>query len=250
MYLDVVDLREFYATPLGRASAISLDASLAAIWPVAAGDRIAGLGYTLPWLDRWRPQADRALSLMPATLGALQWPAEEKSLTALVHGEQLPLGDSSLDRLLLVHALEHSEDPSAVLSEAWRVLTPGGRLLIVVPNRTGLWARIETTPFGAGRPFSRGQLSRLLREALLTPTVWSDALHFPPMSRRGVVNFHVQIERLGKRFWPAFSGVIMVEATKRLFQGLPAARRASRPVLVPVLAPQAASRARRTRSFL
>ena len=38
-----------------------------------------------------------------------------------------------------------------------------GKLVIVTPNRRGLWARFEHTPFGTGRPFSRGQLTELLR---------------------------------------------------------------------------------------
>jgi hypothetical protein len=44
-------------------------------------------------------------------------------------------------------------------------------------------------------------------------------------------------ERIGRTLWPAFSGVIIVEAQKRLYQGLPVAVRASRRVFVPVLAP-------------
>jgi hypothetical protein len=44
-------------------------------------------------------------------------------------------------------------------------------------------------------------------------------------------------DRVGRTLWPAFSGVIVVEAQKRLYQGLPVAARASRRVFVPVLAP-------------
>src|SRR5947207_8712583 len=53
----------------------------------------------------------------------------------------LPLGDAAVDRVLLVHALEMSRDAEALLREAWRVLAPGGRLLAVIPNRRGIWAR-------------------------------------------------------------------------------------------------------------
>ncbi len=239
MFVDVVDLREFYATPLGRIAARSLDGCIGEIWPEAPDERLAALGFCLPWIDRYRERCERVLALMPAQQGALEWPQGGPSLTALVIDEQLPLPDSSLDRLLMVHLLEHSENPGETLNEAWRVLAPGGRLLIVVPNRRGLWARLEHTPFGIGRPFSRGQLSRLLRDALLTPTVWSDGLHFPPMRRRGYSRIKIAFEWLGRHLWPAFSGVIVVEATKRLYQGLPAPARARRHVMVPVLAPQA-----------
>ena len=35
--------------------------------------------------------------------------------------------------------------------------------MVVVPNRRGLWARAERSPFGHGRPFSGRQLHRLLK---------------------------------------------------------------------------------------
>ncbi|MDQ2634907.1 MAG: class I SAM-dependent methyltransferase, partial [Pseudomonadota bacterium] len=144
-------------------------------------------------------------------------------------------------RMLLVHSLEHAESPRETLKEIWRVLSPAGRVVIVVPNRRGVWARFEHTPFGTGRPFSRGQLNELLREANFTPSAWADALFFPPSKRRFMMRFHGVLERTGRRLWPIFSGVIVVEAQKRLYQGLPVARRASRRVFVPVLSPQGAA---------
>ena len=75
---------------------------------------------------------------------------------------------------------------------------------------------------------------------------WADALHFPPSRRRWVMRFHQLVERAGRRFWPIFCGVVIVEAQKRLYQGLPVAQRTSRRVFVPVLTPQgAATRATR-----
>ena len=124
---------------------------------------------------------------MPATQGAVNWPQQGPSATVLVFEEELPLVDSSIDRMLLVHLLEHTENPRETLKEIWRVLAPGGRLVVVVPNRRGVWARFEHTPFGNGRPFSRGQLTSLLREANFTPGAWADALFFPPSHRRFVL---------------------------------------------------------------
>ena len=204
MYVDVLDLREFYGLPLGRAVRVSLGNAIAAAWPDAPGERVAGLGYCIPWLERYREGAERVFALMPAAQGAVGWPAGGPSATALVYDEQLPLPDSSIDRLMMVHLLEHSENPAATLKEAWRVLTPGGKLLIAVPNRRGLWARIEHTPFGTGRPFSRGQLATLLRDAMLSPLNWSDALHFPPVRRAGAIRVYRGFERIGRRLWPAF----------------------------------------------
>ncbi|MCB1512284.1 MAG: class I SAM-dependent methyltransferase [Hyphomicrobiaceae bacterium] len=245
MYVDVLDLREFYGLPLGRAVRVSLGQAIDAVWPDAPDERIAGLGYCVPWLERYRANAERVIALMPAAQGAVEWPAGGPSAAALVYDEQLPLPDSSIDRLMMVHLLEHSESPAATLKEAWRVLTPGGKLLIAVPNRRGMWARLEHTPFGTGRPFSRGQLATLLRDAMLSPITWSDALHFPPVRRAGAIRVYRGFEKIGKWLWPAFSGVIMVEASKQLYQGLPAESRSRQRVFVPVLAPQGSARAGR-----
>jgi SAM-dependent methyltransferase len=235
---DIVDFRSFYSSTLGRLAERSIAMAIASVWADLPDERLIGLGYTMPWLDRFAADAERALAFMPALQGAAKWPARGASRTALVFDEELPLVDSAVDRILLVHSLEHTENPRETLMELWRVLAPGGRLVIVVPNRRGMWARFEHTPFGTGRPFSRGQLIALLRETNFTPGAWADALHFPPSERRWMMRLHEVLERTGRRCWPIFSGVLVVEAQKRLYQGLPVAARASRRVFVPVLAPQ------------
>ena len=242
MHGDIVDLRSFYSSTLGRLAERSIARALTSLWTPMAQERLVGLGYALPWLDRFSPDTERTFAFMPAGQGAVNWPTDGPSATALVFDEELPLPDSAIDRLLMVHLLEHSENPRETLNEAWRVLAPGGRLVLVVPNRRGLWARFEHTPFGTGRPFSRGQVTALLREANFTPGDSSDALFFPPLQKRSALRFATTLERAGRRIWPVFSGVIVIEAQKRLYQGRPVTQRSSRRVFMPVLSPQGASR--------
>ncbi len=242
MHVDIVELRAFYSTLLGRLAERSIADALEPVWAAVPNERLVGLGYVLPWLDRRVENAERAFAFMPATQGAVRWPADGKSATALVFDEELPLADSSVDRILMVHALEHSENPQETLQEMWRVLAPNGRLVVVVPNRRGMWSRFEHTPFGTGRPFSRGQLNTLLRAANFTPGPASEALFFPPSKRRWVLKFYRLAEKLGRRFWPIFAGAIIVEAQKRLYQGIPVAKRTSRRVFMPVLSPQGVTR--------
>ncbi|OJT95516.1 MAG: SAM-dependent methyltransferase [Rhizobium sp. 63-7] len=238
MYADIVDLREFYHSELGRRAEYSIAMALSSLWARLPQERLVGLGYAVPFLDRFRGDTERSFAFMPAGQGAVNWPVGELSSTALVFDEELPLPDSSIDRILMVHSLEFAESPRETLKEVWRVLAPGGRLVIVVPNRRGVWARMEHTPFGSGRPYSRGQLTGLLRETNFTPGATAEALFFPPSQVRAVLKLRQAFERLGRTLWPAFSGVIIVEAQKRLYQGLPVTARASRRVFVPVLAPQ------------
>ncbi|PWL19667.1 SAM-dependent methyltransferase [Falsochrobactrum shanghaiense] len=237
MHPDIIELRSFYGTTLGHLTERAIRMSLAALWEPVANERLVGLGYSLPYLDRFSADTERSFAFMPAGQGAIAWPSAEKSATALVFDEDLPLPDSSIDRILMVHALEYAENAAESLKEMWRVLAPNGRLVIVVPNRRGVWARLDHTPFGSGRPYSRTQLTALLREANFTVNNLSNSLHFPPVTRRWMMRPCMAMEGMGRKLWPLFAGVLVVEAQKRLYQGLPVARRSSRRVFVPALAP-------------
>lgn len=160
MHTDIVDLRQFYHSELGRMAEQSVSSALASIWARLPEERLLGLGYAVPYLERFRADTERTFAFMPAGQGAVNWPVADLSSTALVFDEELPLPDASIDRVLMVHSLEFAESPRETMKEIWRVLAPGGRLIIVVPNRRGVWAQMEHTPFGSGRPYSRGQLDR------------------------------------------------------------------------------------------
>lgn len=240
MHADIVEMRAFYHTALGQSANNAIAAALTRLWKPVANERLLGLGYARPWLERFEGDAQVALSFMLASKGAAKWPRQGPSRSALVFDEELPLMDSSIDRILAIHTLEHSENPRETLMELWRVLAPNGRLIVVVPNRSGVWARVETTPFGTGRPFSRSQLVDLLRDTNFTPASETEALFFPPSRRFLAIKMSNKIERFGLRFSPMFSGVLVMEAQKRLYQGLPVAERQSRRIFVPALSPQGA----------
>ncbi|MBO6919387.1 MAG: class I SAM-dependent methyltransferase [Rhizobiaceae bacterium] len=238
MNTDIVDFREFYNSRLGRRARNKIAMALSAIWTTTGNERLMGFGYTLPYLDRFRAEADQTIAFMPARQGAVAWPRHEPCAVSLVFDEELPLSDGSIDRVLMVHSLEFTENPEETLKELWRVLSPNGRIMIVVPHRRGLWSRFEHTPFGAGQPYSKGQLTSLLRATNFTPIRQSEALFFAPSERAAILQSSPFWERVGRRFWPLFSGVLIIEAQKKLYQGIPVAVRNSRRVFVPVLSPQ------------
>lgn len=234
MHLDVVDLKDFYTRPLGQMVRRLLGARIRARWSNIKGCRTFGLGFATPYLGAFRGQAEPLGALMPANLGAVAWPNQGQCLSVLVDETELPLIDEIADRILLVHMLEWSEKSRALLREIWRVLSPNGRLLLIVPNRRGLWARVDTTPFGYGSPFSRSQLSKLLKEAMFSPEEWQYALYMPPFNWRVLLRWPLFWERLGLVLWPTFSGVIMVEATKQIYAAVPAREVKARRRIVPV----------------
>ena len=115
---------------------------------------------------------------MPAGQGVIHWPARRRAWPFWPTRPTCRSRTIPIDRVLMVHALESSEHPGDMLREVWRVLSGGGRLMVVVPSRRSVWSLTERTPFGFGQSYSPGQLSRLLRSLGFTPLHTERALLF------------------------------------------------------------------------
>jgi SAM-dependent methyltransferase len=239
--IDVTDLRAFYASPLGQVTRGLVSRAVDRFWGPLRGLSVLGLGYAPPYLGTAREQCERTLAFMPASQGVVNWPGSGLSASALVDPLTMPLAEASVDRVLVVHALETVESPSELLHEVWRILTPGGRIIVVAPNRRGIWARLDATPFGHGQPFSRSQLKSLMRATQFSPDAWAETLYVPPLRSRALLSTAAAWERIGASFSLPFAGLHVVEATKQLYRpiAVPKARRARR--LSPVFVPQPAS---------
>ena len=241
MRRDVLELRQFYASKLGRAAREMTARKVLETWGDGHGLDVLGLGYATPFLGALRPTARRVVAAMPAQQGVEIWPAGGANLAALTAEDALPFQNAFFDRILAVHALEESPDPLALLREVWRVLSPSGRVIVVVAAPNGLWANAEATPFGHGRPYTRGQLAELLREAELEPSGWTRALYVPPIP--WMAGWAEGFEQAGSRLWPGFAGLVLMEAVKQTFAVKPRAHRARVRVAVPTLNPLPAGRA-------
>src|SRR6478735_1524426 len=122
MSIDVVDLRNFYAQRLGVVARRFVGLGIRRRFADTRGMSVLGLGYATPYLGLFRQEAERCLAFMPAAQGVVKWPSARPTLTALVEELDLPLADAAVDRIMLVHALEMTNDPGALLREVWRVL--------------------------------------------------------------------------------------------------------------------------------
>lgn len=239
MWPDIIDMRSFYASRLGMIARRMLRRQIRELWPDVDGGAVVGIGYAAPYMRPFLGHADHVAALMPAALGAHTWPAEAPGLVAMTDEDELPLADASIDRVLLVHALEFSAQPHQLLRECWRVLAPGGRLLALVPNRRGIWARVDRTPFGHGHPYSQTQINGLLREAMFVPTRAASGLFMPPSRSRMLSHAAPALERLGARWFAPLGGAVVVEAEKQVYAVTPAKRvprRARKRSLAPVRA--------------
>ena len=218
MHLDVQDLRNFYyRTQLGRSAQRAIRDQVTSLWPDAEGLSVVGFGFAVPLLRPFLGKARRVVALMPGPQGVMAWPQGMPNVSVLSEETLWPLETDASDRLILLHGLETSEQPTAVLDEAYRILAPEGRALFIVPNRGGLWSRRDATPFGFGRPYSTGQLEAQLRRHGFLPERHVAALFQPPSDKRFWLRTGAMWEGLGRRVSSGIAGgVLMVEARKQV----------------------------------
>ncbi len=217
MHLDVVDLRSFYyRTRLGRAAQRSIRDQVLDLWPEAKGQTIAGFGFVVPLLRPFLADARRTIALMPAQQGVMAWPPGMENVSVLCEECAWPLETGHVDRLIVMHGLETSENPTGVLEECWRVLGPGGKVIMIVPNRAGLWSRRDATPFGVGSPYSMTQLESQMKKHLFVPERHRAALFHPPSQKRFWLKTAPFLERYGRSISARIvGGVLIAEFSKR-----------------------------------
>ncbi len=220
MRTDVLDFNDFYHSSLGQMTVRLLRARLREVWPNVRGEKVLGLGYATPFLRPFKEEAERVLAFMPAQQGVTRWPRKGRNLTSLVDEMDLPLPDRSVDRVLLVHAIESTEQVRPMLREIWRVMADGGRLVVVAPTRAGLWSQMDRSPFYQGHPYSAGQLAALLRANMFAPLRQTRALFMPPVRSRLALRMAPAVERFGQRWLGRFAGVSVIESGKQLYAGV------------------------------
>ncbi len=218
---DTHDMAAFYASPRGRTACRLLTDRLVRSWPALPAMDVLGLGYAAPYLQNWQASARRCIAALPAQSAPPRpWPTPRNAACS-VEEEALPFADLSFDRVLLVHGLEGADNARRLLREVWRILKDDGRLLVVAPNRVGLWAHVESTPFGHGQPYSSGQIGRLLAQSLFRVEARDTALYVPPAPWRPILRSARLWERVGRRLAPRLAGLTLTEAVKDVYAGLP-----------------------------
>lgn len=217
MHLDVLDLRNFYyRSALGRAAQKVIRDELCTLWPEAKGQMVVGFGFAVPLMRPFIKDARRVIGLMPGPQGVMSWPPDGKNVSVLCEDTSWPLETGHVDKLVMLHGLETTEQPSLLLDEAWRVLGPGGRAVIIVPNRAGLWSRSDATPFGYGRPYSLSQLEAQLRRHQFVTERTMSALYQPPSARKIWRKSAGFLEKVGHNIpIVAAGGVLIIEVSKQ-----------------------------------
>ncbi len=217
----IVEFRQFYSSPLGRKVKQRLRGLAIGLWAETAQQTIAGIGYAVPLLrvlEREKPRA--MVALMPADQGAIYWPVHYENRSILADEMVPPFAVNSLDRVVMLHAFEHVLHPMELLKIYWQMLMPGGRLIVIVPNRRGLWASFSTTPYAYGTPYSMTQVRALLNEAQFTIREARTTLFAPPSSHPFWLRSWGLLETMGRLLMPNLGGVIVIEAEKQIYAGI------------------------------
>lgn len=175
-------------------------------WQVAAllqraAETLAGV----PWVGHERP--DVLVTGAPAM--ARLWPT-----ATVVNGWENAGVECRYDRMVLLHTVDMADDPASLLAHVVRVLRPDGRVVVIVPQRTSPWVwRAGFSPFGAGEPYTLGQLTQRLSAAGLTVVDSGTALYLPPLGGRWVWRWTGVWQQVMKGI-PGSGGALLVVAHK------------------------------------
>ena len=220
---DIVNLRQFYSSRLGHKVKRRLRRLVRDYWPGGDGLHIVGIGYAnqlLPLPNANGLSNARILALMPLAQGAIYWPVDEANHSVLGDEMRPPFTPSTLHRVLMLHSFENVHAPDECLRIWWQLLVPGGRLVLMLPNRRGLWARFGATPFATGTPYTLASVKSLLNDAGFTVRDTRSALFGPPSTHPLWLTLFSVIEWFGAVTIPRMGGVFVIEAEKQIYAGV------------------------------
>ena len=176
---------------------------------------VVSYGYSSPYLERFAHEPFQSICLMSETQGAIPSSKDGLNTSILIEQTEWPLESETANIVMMIHGLETCENPNELLEETWRVLIPESYLLVVVPNRTGFWARSDLTPFGNGRPYSIRQLSRLLTANKFEIVQTGAALFSPPASRGFFLKSASLVEKFCKKYASRVMGGVLIMLVKK-----------------------------------
>jgi exosortase/archaeosortase family protein len=151
-------------------------------WAAAKGARVFGVDVSPAIVG----QARAAFGSIPlgASVADIRW---------------LPFGDDSFDAIYSMGTIEHFAESEAALAEMIRVLRPGGRIVLGVPNRhdpfgrpilVAALSRVGLYAYGFEKSYSRRQLRELLQRAGVEVVVETGILFMPGWLRMLDLAFH------------------------------------------------------------
>lgn len=157
-------------------------------WASSQGAEIVGIDISPPTLRKARDQFE------PGALKA-----------SLADVRRLPFADASVDAIYSMGTIEHFDESEDAVAEMARVLKPGGRLILGVPNRFDpffrpvmvwvLWC-LGLYGYGFEKSYSRRELRRMLERADLEVVDQTGILFIPGWLRIADLVAHTRVPAL------------------------------------------------------
>ena len=225
--LESTAYRRWYETPLGAAVDADEKAVVFDLLDLKIGERVLEIGcgdgnYTriaaertgfAIGLDRSRPMLQAAAQRLKDNPG-LRWLQGD--------GARLPFRDATFDLVLIVTVLCFAKDPQAIAKEAFRVLRPGGRVVLGELGRYSSWAVLRrirgwfgSATWSRARFFTPRQLQGLLRGAGFDLGSVNGAVFYPPVRSQRVLRAVRGAEHLGRRWLPSLGAMLLVRGVRR-----------------------------------
>ncbi len=219
MDISHANIKKFYDSELGGVVQNILCSHISGLWGDAHGLRVMGCGYVDPYLYTFARGSERVIAMSPFNKDVQA--SSNKNRIFVSSEAQMPIESCSVDRILLIHYLEYCDNLQESLREVWRILKSNGRAIIVVPNRMGVWARADLSPFGHGHPFTYSQISSSLRDNLFIQEHHKGALFVPPVPNSPVLMKSANlIEKMGGSIFPFVAGAHIVEVSKQIYASI------------------------------
>lgn len=156
-------------------------------------------------------------------------PESSPRVALLTDAAALPFAESSLDLVLLPHALELNRDPHSVLREVQRVLVPEGRVVISGLNPASLWGLSQRRGhfyrnFGYNKLFLPESAEFIgywrLRDWLRLLNFEVESARFgcyrPALNSQAWLQRFEWMDAAGARWWPIFGAAYFLVAVKHV----------------------------------
>ncbi|AIL64616.1 SAM-dependent methyltransferase [Rickettsiales bacterium Ac37b] len=218
----ILRLKDFYSGDTGQKNYNCISNAISTFWHNIKNEKILGIGYTAIYLKNFLN--NDIISASPFypdtysnTLKEYIIDPNANFIDCAIEEDVLPLANNSINRIILVHYLEYSTNIHLLMKEVWRILSPGGKLLIIVPNKFSILSYVEKDFFKTCKSFSIGQLYNLLYDHMFVPTHTSSALFGVPNFYSTLLPFHSIIENTGQKSLLPFGGLLLMESTKLMY---------------------------------